>query len=111
MIISNRWKLYCDGSSHGNPGLSAGGAYLIGPGNNYIGTSARYIGKNTNNMAEYVGVLVGLELAQKINATHIDVYTDSRLVVEQVNGRWKVNESKFEPFIGQIRIILNLTIN
>lgn len=50
---------------------------------------SRYIGKKTNNIAEYTGLIVGIKYAKELGARELFIVSDSKLVVEQVNGRWK----------------------
>jgi len=57
----------------------------------------------TNNVAEYTGVLRALALAEELGAREVDLLLDSKLIVEQVNGRWKVKDSKMIPLHAEAR--------
>ncbi len=81
-----------DGGSRGNPGTAAGGAVVIDPSTGEIlAEIGRYVGIATNNVAEYHGLLRGIEVATRIAPTaRLHVRMDSKLVVEQMSGRWKI---------------------
>ena len=57
----------------------------------------------TNNVAEYVGVVRALALALELGATEVDLLLDSKLIVEQVNGRWRVKDVKIAPLYAEVR--------
>ena len=72
----------------GNPGHAGFAAVITIAGTKH--TIARPMrGLNTNNDAEYMGLIVGLKYASHLGVTAIDIYSDSKLVVEQVNGNWR----------------------
>jgi len=81
-----------DGGSRGNPGTAGSGAVVIDAATGQVVREvARYIGVGTNNVAEYVALLAGLEAAHEINAeAEITVRMDSKLVIEQMSGGWKI---------------------
>lgn len=79
-----------DGGSRGNPGQAAYGA-VVYEGNNVIAEVSGKIGVATNNVAEYRGLIAGLNAAHEIDPhAHIEVRLDSKLVVEQMSGKWKI---------------------
>jgi ribonuclease HI len=61
----------------------------------------RYIGEATNNVAEYKGLLFGLELARKLGATEVDVINDSELVARQIGGQYKVKNAALRPLFEE----------
>jgi ribonuclease H / adenosylcobalamin/alpha-ribazole phosphatase len=80
-----------DGGSRGNPGPAGYGTVVwTADHGTVLAESKQAIGRATNNVAEYRGLIAGLEEAVKIGATDVDVLMDSKLVVEQMSGRWKV---------------------
>ncbi len=81
-----------DGGSRGNPGVAAGGAVVIDEATGEILAEVGvFVGIATNNVAEYSGLLGGLRKAREIDpAARIHVRMDSKLVVEQMSGRWKI---------------------
>lgn len=99
--------IYTDGGARGNPGPSGIGV-VIKENNENIATFARYIGEGTNNQAEYEAVVLGLEEAKKINADELNFFIDSELVVNQLNRKYKVKDSK----LGSLFVkAWNLTMN
>ncbi|MFN2587986.1 MAG: ribonuclease HI family protein [Actinomycetota bacterium] len=82
--------LHADGGARGNPGPAGIGVVLEDPEGNVLGEIARGIGETTNNVAEYTALIEGLELALEKGVTDIDVRMDSKLVVHQVKGEWKI---------------------
>ena len=80
-----------DGGSRGNPGPAGYGSVVwSGDRSTVLAESKQAIGAATNNVAEYRGLIAGLEEASKLSATDVEVLMDSKLVVEQMSGRWKV---------------------
>ena len=80
-----------DGASRGNPGPAAYGAAVIDPATGAVlAEPAETIGTATNNVAEYRGLIAGLTAAAELGARRVDVRMDSKLVVEQMAGRWQV---------------------
>lgn len=95
--------MFSDGGSRGNPGTAGAGAVIFDEDKNIIWQGGRYCGTNTNNFAEYHGVLLGLEQALKHKITHLKVYLDSNLIVEQMNGNWKVKNINIKPLFEQAK--------
>lgn len=83
------WVGFCDGACEPNPGLMGIGGYLVTAAGEQI-AFARALGHGTNNEAEYRAVIALLELALEHGVTRLRVMTDSKLVVEQMSGRWAV---------------------
>ena len=86
-----RVTVEADGGSRGNPGPAGYGAVVRETATGQV-LLERYasLGVNTNNVAEYSGLIAGLTAAAELGATHVDVRMDSKLVVEQLSGRWQV---------------------
>lgn len=84
--------IYADGGSRGNPGIAGSGTVVYAAdGTTVLREIVYVVGKKaSNNVAEYHGLLRGLEAAVELGADDVDFYMDSRLVVEQMNGRWKI---------------------
>ncbi len=91
-------SIYLDGSSKPNPGDCAYGFVLYDENHNLIEKSGAYIGKGTNNIAEYCGLIFGLISILKKNIKKISVYTDSLLLVKQIKGEYKVKEETLKKF-------------
>jgi probable phosphoglycerate mutase len=92
-----------DGASRNNPGPSAYGALLRDPGTGeVIAVRGEAIGTATNNVAEYRGLIAGLELAaEHAPGASLEVRMDSRLVVEQMSGAWKVKHPSLKPLAAE----------
>jgi broad specificity phosphatase PhoE/ribonuclease HI len=91
-----------DGGSRGNPGPAGYGSVVLTTNRDAVlAESKRAIGLATNNVAEYRGLIAGLEEAANLGATEVEVYMDSKLVIEQMSGRWKVKNADLADLHGQ----------
>ena len=89
--VRSRLIVEADGGSRGNPGVAAGGAVVVDPEEDAVLTEVGvYVGIATNNVAEYHGMIAGLEAALERAPLAVHVLLDSKLVVEQMTGRWKI---------------------
>jgi len=101
--------IYCDGGSRGNPGPSAIGAVVLDPSTDpprRLAEVSECIGVTTNNVAEYRALIAGLEAAAPFGARRVRVRADSKLVIEQVKGVWKVKQPHLLPLRDQVRALL-----
>lgn len=98
--------LYTDGASRGNPGLAGAGAVIIDGDGTELATKAQFLGKCTNNVAEYKALILGLRLAEKIDCTKLDVFLDSELIVRQLTGRYKVKNPSLKTLFSQAQQLL-----
>ena len=89
--------VHVDGGSRGNPGPGAAAAVLSTPDGDVVDEAAVTLGRVTNNVAEYRGLLLGLERAKALGATEVEVVNDSELIAHQVNGRYKVKHPDMKP--------------
>ena len=92
-----RLVVHVDGGARGNPGPAAAAAVLSTPGGDVVDEASELLGVVTNNVAEYRGLLLGLERARALGATEVEVVNDSELVAHQVNGRYKVKHPDMKP--------------
>jgi broad specificity phosphatase PhoE/ribonuclease HI len=91
-----------DGGSRGNPGPAGYGAVVwTADHNTVLAERKQALGRATNNVAEYSGLIAGLEEAANLGASEVDVNMDSKLVVEQMSGRWKVKHPDMAPLHQQ----------
>jgi ribonuclease HI len=95
MASEKRFKLHTDGGSRGNPGPAAIGIVLESDGK-VIKEYKRYIGKATNNQAEYEALIEGLKLAGMYWKGPLECFTDSELLVKQVNGEYDVKNKELK---------------
>ena len=82
--------VHVDGGARGNPGPAAAAAVVSTPDGDLLDEAAVTLGTTTNNVAEYRGLLLGLERARALGATDVEVVNDSELIARQVNGIYKV---------------------
>jgi broad specificity phosphatase PhoE/ribonuclease HI len=101
-VTELRVTVEADGGSRGNPGPAGYGAVVRAAATGEI-LLERYasLGVNTNNVAEYSGLIAGLTAALELGATHVDVRMDSKLVVEQMSGRWQIKNPGLRPLAAQ----------
>jgi len=83
--------IHTDGGSRGNPGPGAAGAVLKSDGE-VIAEVSEYLGRTTNNQAEYQAILMGLEKAHALEAEEVDMFMDTELACKQLNGEYKVKD-------------------
>lgn len=102
----NRITIYSDGGSRGNPGPSAAGYVIIDSNQKMIDQGGEYLGITTNNQAEYHGVRLGLEKARELGYKQIDFRIDSMLVVNQMNGVYKIKNRELWPIHERIRKLM-----
>jgi ribonuclease HI len=89
--------VHVDGGARGNPGPAAAAAVVSNPDGDVLDEVAETLGRATNNVAEYRGLLLGLQRARELGATEVEVINDSELVANQVNGRYKVKHPDMVP--------------
>jgi ribonuclease HI len=94
---ARRLILYADGAARGNPGPAGAGAILLDEEGRKVAELTRFLGRATNNVAEYNGLIIGLEEALRRGAKAIDVRMDSLLVVRQMQGLWKIKHPGLRP--------------
>jgi ribonuclease HI len=98
-----RLRLFTDGGSRGNPGPSAFAFILMSEDGKTILERAHFLGKATNNEAEYNGLLAGLDAAKEKGADEIEVTMDSELVVKQMQGLYSVKSPNLIPLHKEAR--------
>jgi ribonuclease HI len=98
-----RAHLHTDGGARGNPGPAGIGVVLADETGHVIAELAEALGVKTNNEAEYLGLIAGLELARDKGITHLDVFMDSKLVVFQMLGEWKIKSDTLRQLAVQAR--------
>lgn len=95
-----------DGGSRGNPGPAGYGAVVFEAGTGEVlAERAEGLGVTTNNVAEYQGLVAGLRAAAELGAEVVAVRMDSKLVVEQMSGRWQIKHAALKPLAQQAREI------
>jgi len=97
--------IHTDGGARGNPGPGAIGVAVLDEKKKVIKEIGKYIGKSTNNEAEYKAVLEGLRVAKDLKGSEIIFYIDSLLVVSQLNGKFKLKEPRMKTFFNEAKLI------
>lgn len=102
----NHYKIYTDGGSRGNPGPAGIGLVI------YDGTTGEvvyelgdYLGKATNNVAEYTALVRALEIAKDLGGARIEVFADSELMIKQLKGQYKVKNEGLIPLYQKVRLL------
>jgi probable phosphoglycerate mutase len=115
--VGRRFVVRTDGAARGNPGPASLGAVLIDASRADAldplappdASISEFLGRQTNNVAEYTGLVRALDLAVELGATEVDMLLDSNLIVEQLNGRWRAKDSKLIPLLiaaqGRLRTL------
>jgi len=96
-----KYKVFCDGASRSNPGKAAIGISIQIDGKE-IHTISKAIGVASNNEAEYLALESALEYCIKNNLMNLEIFLDSKLVVEQVNGNFKVKSNNLKPLRDKV---------
>ncbi|MCS4532414.1 bifunctional RNase H/acid phosphatase [Corynebacterium sp. ES2730-CONJ] len=98
--------IYSDGGSRGNPGVAGAGTVIYDADNNVVQRIAYCVGTATNNVAEYYGLLNGLIAARELGASDLDLRLDSKLIVEQMSGRWKIKHPDMKELALKCRGVM-----
>ena len=83
-------KVYTDGAARGNPGPAAC-AYIVVQSSKILFSDVEYIDHATNNVAEYNAIINALNRIKENYSGEVEVYSDSNLAIQQINGKWKIN--------------------
>ncbi len=102
-----RLRVYSDGAARGNPGLSGAGAVLVEPNGQVVDRIGKFLGVQTNNYAEYMGLLLGLRRAQALGVNEVEVFADSELMIRQLGGRYQVKSPTLRPLYEEAVKLLN----
>lgn len=101
--MGKRLFLFTDGASRGNPGPAAAGVVVKDRKGNPLLEKGQFLGRMTNNEAEYRALLLGLKLARKFKPETLICLLDSELVVSQINGLFRVKKSHLRELLFKIR--------
>ena len=110
MIKNNNLNIFTDGGARGNPGPAAVGVVIKNQNGEEIKAFGKFIGRATNNVAEYQGVITALEwlsenlqIFESPDSCQINFYLDSNLVVNQLNGFYKIKDLKLKKLIIEVK--------
>lgn len=98
------WHIYVDGASSGNPGESGAGIVIYEK-EKEISRHSIYLGKMTNNMAEYEALIFALQKARDASISRVNIYTDSLLVSNQVSGIYKTKNPVLKAYLNIVKKI------
>jgi len=93
--------VHIDGGSRGNPGEAGAGVYFQDRSGAPLQSISRYLGRATNNTAEYQALLIALARARDVGVKHLRVFSDSELLVNQVNGRYRTKVPHLQQFLQE----------
>jgi len=102
--VSGEIKIYIDGASRGNPGESGAGI-VIKDGKGRIFKLRQYLGRATNNQAEYRALLLALKASRELGQS-IKIFSDSELLVKQLKGSYRVKSKGLKPYFDEVRSLL-----
>jgi ribonuclease HI len=98
-----RLLVWSDGAARGNPGPAGFGAVVTRPDGEVLAEIAEGIGVATNNVAEYRGAMAGLDKAAELGAEQVELRADSKLLIEQLAGRWRVKNPTLQRLHAELR--------
>lgn len=101
-----RVRVYSDGAARGNPGPAGAGAVVLGAQGEVLAAIGRFLGEQTNNVAEYEGLLLGLRHALRLEATEVEVLADSQLLIRQLAGLYRVKSAGLIPLFEEAKRLL-----
>ena len=101
--MPSKLTIYSDGGARGNPGPAAIGILICDAKGGELQEHYETIGDTTNNVAEYMAVIVALELAKKYKAQEIEYFVDSQLVERQIKGEYKVKTPHLQDLHQQVK--------
>jgi ribonuclease HI len=87
-------SIHCDGACAGNPGPAGAGVVITDSDGNVVRRVKSFLGKATNNVAEYCALIIGLREAKRLGATEVICWTDSELLERQINGKYKIKSAR-----------------
>lgn len=103
---AKRTRLYSDGAARGNPGPAGAGAVIVNADGHVVAKIGKFLGDNTNNFAEYMGLILGLKRAKAMGIKELDVFSDSELIVKQLSGEYAVRAENLRPLHEEARSLL-----
>lgn len=95
--------VYTDGGSRGNPGPAWCGVFIVDEHGESVEKRFKYIGEATNNIAEYTAAFLGISRAIDLGATEIELRADSKLVIEQLSGNYKIKNPELKKIFLEIQ--------
>jgi len=100
--LNDKLTIFTDGAARGNPGPAAIGVVIKDEKGNNVAAISRCLGATTNNQAEYRGIIAALEKAVSLGARQVAVYSDSELMVKQINGQYRIKNAALQPLYAEV---------
>ena len=107
ILSSKQLYIYTDGASRGNPGEAGAGIVIYNEDGKIIKKTKKYLGNTTNNVAEYLALIIALKEAIKLKADIVHLFSDSELVVRQIKGIYKVRDKKMRVLSSEVKKLLS----
>ncbi|MFY0570546.1 ribonuclease HI family protein [Archangium lansingense] len=104
--VPSSLRLFSDGAARGNPGPAGAGAVLMDAEGRVVARLGKFLGVQTNNYAEYMGLLLGLKHARNLGAKELEVLADSELLIRQLQGRYQVKSPTLRPLYEEAVALL-----
>ncbi len=101
-----RTRLFTDGAARGNPGPAGAGAVIVSPDGHIQAKVGKFLGESTNNVAEYMGLILGLRRAKAMGIKELEVLSDSELLVKQLQGEYAVKAEHLLPLHQEAQALL-----
>lgn len=105
-ISAKKIILFTDGAARGNPGEAGAGMQALDDSGRELLVKGVYLGHCTNNVAEYKALLLGLDEAKALGAREVELNLDSELIVRQIQGAYRVKDSKLIPLFAKTKTLL-----
>jgi ribonuclease HI len=99
--------IYTDGASRGNPGDAAWAYLILDVNRDLVTEQSGYVGRSTNNQAEYYAVIRALQRAKELTDDKLNIWSDSQLLVNQVTGAWRVKDDELKRLHRRVTALTN----
>lgn len=103
MKKEKKLRIFIDGGSRGNPGHGACAAVFLGADGKVLREEGKYLGRCTNNSAEYGGLRLALAAAARLGAEELEIFSDSELLVRQYSGQYRVRDAALADLMAGVR--------
>jgi len=105
MKKEKKLRIFIDGGSRGNPGHGACAAVFLDTAGAVLREEGKYLGRCTNNFAEYSGLKLALAAAKRIGASELEIFSDSELLVKQYAGEYRIKDEVLAGLMAEIRAV------
>jgi len=95
--------IYIDGAARGNPGEAGAAAIIYDASGRRLAEVGKYLGRTTNNVAEYSALILGLEEARRLGGRQLAIFSDSELLIRQCNGQYRVRDARLKRYFERVK--------